>query len=122
MNIVHTIDTDAVDEQIKHKCEKYLESLGIRVKALKKLQVEYKRDPDKFVRPPDTPEELNIIWEKFVTREKEYYSLVRVIEMPVAGKRFILVYGDADNETVTRGTGPFESLENAIKWFTGGGR
>jgi hypothetical protein len=36
--------------------------------------------------------------------------------------KFILVYGDADDMTVERGTGPFSTLEKAEAWFFNGGR
>ena len=55
-------------------------------------------------------------------RERNHYALVRVIELPQPGKRFILVYGDADDATVTTGTGPSESLERSANWFYRQGR
>jgi hypothetical protein len=59
---------------------------------------------------------------EWIQREQEYYSTVRVVELPTGEKRFLLVYGDVDDATVTEGTGPFESFDTAAKWFYGSGR
>lgn len=59
---------------------------------------------------------------EWIQREREYYSTVRVIELSTGEKRFLLVYGDVDDATVTEGTGPFETLDAAAKWFYRSGR
>jgi hypothetical protein len=45
-----------------------------------------------------------------------------VLELPQPGKRFILVYGDADDAHTTQGTGPFATFEEAAEWFYHQGR
>lgn len=65
---------------------------------------------------------FNRVYDAHVNLEREHYSKVRVIELPKEGHRFILVYGDTDDATVTHGTGPFEKLEQAIAWYLNGGR
>lgn len=122
MNIVHAIDMDTVDEQIKQQCERYLKLRDTRVKAAKESCIKYVQDPNKFARKPDSAYDVRSIWNGCITLEKEHYSSVRVIELPIDGKRFILVYGNVANDTVTSGTGPFESLEKATTWFINGGR
>lgn len=59
-------------------------------------------------------------YEEHVYEELAYYALVRIVM--IGPKRFILVYGDEDNATVTRGTGPFKTLEQASNWFLKQGR
>ena len=118
--MVHTIDTDIIDKQIKQSCENYLRICNSKIDEAKELQLKYEQDPTKFTRKPDTLEELKFVYGGMIAREKEYYSLVRVIEL--SESKFILVYGDTDNKTVIDGTGPFESLERAISWFENGGR
>lgn len=62
------------------------------------------------------------IFDDAIALEKTRYATVRVIELPQPGKRFILVYGDAEDATCTSGTGPFESIEKAGDWFFNLGR
>lgn len=71
------------------------------------------------------PQDVQSVIELFdlwIQRERKYYSKVRVIELPTGEKRFLLVYGDVDDATVTEGTGPFETFDTAAKWFYGSGR
>lgn len=65
---------------------------------------------------------IDEMYEKLIDEETNHYAKVRVIELPKEGRRFILVYGDTDDATVTNGTGPFEKLEQAFAWFLNGGR
>ena len=122
MNIVHEIDPAIVSEQIRKACKKYAILCDERVMEAKESQVRYAEDLITFCRKPDTPEVVKAIWDGAITRQIDYYSLVRVVELPLGEKRFKLVYGDTDNQTVTEGTGPFESIEEAVAWFTTGGR
>ena len=122
MNIIHNIDVDVVDKQILCACQKYLRLCDTKIEWAKELQIKFKQNPDEFARKPDTVDEVESMYANWIAREKEHYSLVRVIELHKKDKRFILVYGDVDNKTVTSGTGPFESLERAIGWFVNGGR
>lgn len=71
---------------------------------------------------PDSPERITNQVDTWIERERKYYSKVRVIELPQPGKRFLLVYGDVDDATVTTGTGPFETLDTAANWFFKSGR
>lgn len=66
--------------------------------------------------------EMAACYDEMITEERDYYATVRVIELPKPGQRFVMVYGDVRDDEVTRGTGPFESLEAAGKWFYNGGR
>ena len=76
-----------------------------------------------WARKPASIEKENELIDSWIIREKEHYSTVRVIELnKPAARRFILVYGDADDNTVDHGTGPFESFEKARDWFLNGGR
>lgn len=45
-----------------------------------------------------------------------------MFKLPREGKRFILVYGDADDVTVISGTGPFATFEEAVSWYLKDGR
>lgn len=48
---------------------------------------------------------------------------VRVIERIKDGvSLFYLLYGDADDNSESGGTGSFQTLEDAKEWFIGGGR
>jgi hypothetical protein len=73
-------------------------------------------------RPPRVPADVVAMYDRWIEREHKYYALVRVIELPQNGDRFLLVYGDEEDATVTQGTGPFESFEKAAAWFMNGGR
>lgn len=73
-------------------------------------------DPDREQRIKDAHER----YEERVYEELAYYAQVRVVM--IGPKRFILVYGDEDNATITRGTGPFKTPEQASGWFLNQGR
>uniref|UniRef100_A0AB74UH48 Uncharacterized protein n=1 Tax=Caulobacter phage BL57 TaxID=3348355 RepID=A0AB74UH48_9VIRU len=62
----------------------------------------------------------NAYYDKRVAEELDYYAKVRVVEL--APDRFILVYGDADDQTVEIGTGPSKTLQKAMDWFLQDGR
>lgn len=125
-NIVHTIDPDlvqtSVDKKIDHLKKLCNERVEIAVAAIRK----YEKDPTPFEKHglprPENPELIKTGFNKMIKKELEYYALARVVELPQKGKRFILVYGDEDNETVTSGTGPFISYDKAEGWFTTQGR
>jgi hypothetical protein len=79
----------------------------------------YALKPELFSRKPN----LNYVdpmYDEWIERQLKYYSMVRVIEL--SSDTFILVYGDVDDNTVTCGTGPFDTLDEATRWFTNGGR
>lgn len=80
--------------------------------------------PDKG---PAKPGNLRRLFDDSLKEQCGYYSTVRVIELPKPSprsriKRVILVYDNADDATVTRGTGPFQTLEQAKSCFLNGGR
>lgn len=101
MNVRHDLDPEEVKKQIEYK-----------VKHLREFYANAKRDDPEFLAGT----------EQSVKQQENYYSKVRVIELPQRGHRFILVYGDVDDATVTFGTGPFETLEIAKNWFLTGSR
>jgi len=77
----------------------------------------------RWSRVPEGPGYVDPTIDRWIRQELDYYALVRVIEMPrPSGKRFLLVYGDADDSTVSEGTGPFESYAAASDWFLKSGR
>ena len=130
-NIRHDLDKKLVNEQIEKALEKIeVARLMLEDRIIKTFNdYEVAKSQGKeggWTRIPLPLEESkmeNNEWAKEkVKKEMEYYSLVRVIELPQKGKRFILVYGDLDDETVTSGTGPFESFEKARDWFFTSGR
>ena len=53
----------------------------------------------------------------------DYYSKVRIIRLKhKRGNKFVLVYGDMNDNDVKGGTGPFATVQSAQDWFVGGGR
>jgi len=104
-NVRHDIDPTLVAAQIEAKVAEYRRYYG-GVTTLPKSE-------------PDAPD----AWaDKAIALERQRYALVRVIELPKTGNRFVLVYSDQDDAAVTEGTGPFESFEVAASWFLKGGR
>lgn len=75
---------------------------------------------------PETTADVDRWVDSLIAVERDYYSTVRVIELAphiaVSGKRFLLVYGDQPDDEVRRGTGPFNTLEEAGNWFFNQGR
>ena len=87
----------------------------------------------------DLAKDLQVIEDryfKFIDEEKNSHSKVRVVRVHEGVDfaksyesytcyhegRFVLVYGDIDDQDVTHGTGPFVDVEEAGKWFFGAGR
>ncbi|MFC7734273.1 hypothetical protein ACFQX4_00180 [Roseomonas sp. GCM10028921] len=60
--------------------------------------------------------------DRWSAEERGQDAMLRMTELPKEGQRFILVYGDVDDASVTSSTGPFETLEEARSWFLKGGR
>lgn len=80
---------------------------------------------EKLIQPELTAQQkadIDALVDTFIEKERTYYALARIIELPQSGFRFILVYGTTNDETVSQGTGPFESLTKAKKWFLNSGR
>lgn len=128
MNIRHDLDPVAVRKTIGAKIAEYmLRSIRDTVRQQEILD-QYNRDAKDpkalrmWVRKPDGPEWVKPMYRKWIAEQRDYYSKVRVIELPKAGKRFILVYGDENDAIVSKGTGPFETLEEAKAWFLNQGR
>jgi hypothetical protein len=127
-NIRHEIDPALVRAQIDRKVAHYEQQRIERKQQAQQSLEEYERtDLDKraarWSARPQGPEQVDATYARWIEQEKDYYALVRVIELPaVSAKRFILVYGNTDDATVTCGTGPFESFEKAADWFLKSGR
>jgi hypothetical protein len=127
-NIRHEIDPALVQAQVAKTIKHYEQQRIERNQQAQQSLEEYERaDLDKraarWRARPQGPEQVNAMYARWVEQEKDYYALVRVIELPaVSEKRFILVYGDTDDATVTCGTGPFKSFELAADWFLKSGR
>lgn len=126
-NVRHDIAPALVQDQIEKKVAgheldriRYKEDARIAINAYEKAKVE--GTTAYWRRPPREPGDLDPLIDDRIQRERTYYALVRVIELPVVGNRFILVYGDVDDSTVTSGTGPFESFDAAASWFLKSGR
>ena len=127
MNIRHEIDADLVKAQIEHKIAKHEHQRGyMKEQALKTLESYEKAKLEGtthlWSKVPDGGLHIDGMVDRWIQHELEYYSKVRIIELQQEGKRFILVYGDTDDATVTNGTGPFESIEKSTQWFLNGGR
>jgi hypothetical protein len=76
-----------------------------------------------WIKPPAGPGWVGPYYDECIEQERTHYALVRIIELPTKEKkRFLLVYGDIDDSMVTSGTGPFESVDAAAKWFLESGR
>ena len=127
--MVSVIDLDPVlvAEQIEKKCAEY-EAMRVRkVAEAEAWALEYEvcvangTVGRKFIRRPTSVEHENAFYKKCIDQEREVYSRARIVELPsLAGKKFVLVYGES--ATDTEGTGPFESVEKASNWFFHGGR
>lgn len=124
----HDLDTDAVALAVARRVERLEADCQRQVEHAGALRAKYAQDvaagvaQKNWAREPWGPESVRQFYEKGICQERLHYAKVRVIERPQPGPRFILVYGDADDATVTHGTGPFETLEKAQAWFTAGGR
>lgn len=120
-NVRHDISHEIVSMQI-HKAVATHEAMRERLKAdTVKAIAAYAIAKTWSGREPDLAY-IDPMIDAWIAKTKDHYALVRVIELPQPGKRFILVYGDTDDETVGTGTGPFESFSAAAQWFIQGGR
>lgn len=126
-NIRHDLDPLLVAEQIEKAIAEHerfrVELIQRELKNLEEYeQAKLDGSASRWLRVPEGPAWVDSWIDESIRNEREYYSKVRVIELPQNGKRFILVYGDADDETVTSGTGPSVSFQRAADWFLNGGR
>lgn len=124
----HDLDPALVQAQMARKIASLEATRERCVREAAELTERYHADmaagmaAKRWSRQPTSPEDMRRVYDSMVEQERTFYSLVRVIELPGRAKRFILVYGDADDETVTSGTGPFSSLPEAASWYLNGGR
>lgn len=125
MNIRHELDpirvAEAVARRIAWDEERKAYAVARAADSLARYQAAAEDDKHLWRRKPDPAQEA-AFFDACIENEKAFYAKVRVIELPQPGKRFILVYGDTDDETCTSGTGPFESIEAAGDWFFNLGR
>lgn len=134
MNIRHDLDPIKVKEQIEKAVAKHEKHRVYSKEEAKKTLESYQQclkegTAHHWSRVPDGGSHIDPMIDKWIKIELEHYSKVRVIELsePVLThnnelNKFILVYGDVDDMTVERGTGPFSTLEKAEAWFFNGGR
>lgn len=127
-NIRHDLDPVLVQAAVAKQIAYYEDSCVRRVGESIALLAKYEQSiaaktvyKDWYAKP-QSAESVGNQFDTWIEREREYYSTVRVIELPTGEKRFLLVYGDADDATVTTGTGPFDTLDTAAEWFFRCGR
>lgn len=129
--IVHNIEQAKIDTSTSKKIAEYQESISRRIRERQKVRKEYARDlvlnkAHRWTFPPKSAEEENAgitkLYEDWMVRESEYYSLVRIVERnnDNGETAFYLVYGNDDN--ATDGSGGFKTKEGAESWFTNQGR
>ena len=111
--IVHELDCYDVNTQVDKSISYFNNLLDCNYESYRANFISEGHDDfellNKKLKTTDNSKEYNRI-------QSERYRLVRVIERHDG---FYLVYGDDCNET--SGTGYFETMELAKKWFFGGG-
>lgn len=124
MNIRYDLNPDDVIEQTRKRVEELTNKKAHHIKEAQQLTLDYWADVDgvRFSRKPTSPQEYAEMYDNWIKLEQTYYAKVRIIELPKEGNRFVLVYGDTDDQTVTNGTGPFETIELATRWYLNSGR
>ena len=129
MNIRHDLDPVKVKNEIDRTVEMLERQKLSRMKEADKLTARYEEDvrdgtaDRNWGRAPTTSGQLEQIYNDRIETQKQYYSKVRVIELPVSSDhRFVLAYGGKPDSEVTSGTGLFESVEKAAQWFFNNGR
>jgi hypothetical protein len=129
-NIRHDIDLILVQTAVASKIAHYedirVRLIGESIALLAKYEQSVANGTayKDWHRKPQDAQSVTTMVDNWIEREREYYSTVRVVESPTGEKRFLLVYGDENDATVTStgGTGPFSTYDAAVKWFTRGGR
>jgi hypothetical protein len=138
LNIRHDLDPILVKKQVDKKVASYLDQMARQIVDMKDMHASYQYaveqgTADKWGKArTDLPADIAEIksrYENWIEDEQDRYSKVRVIELSDSteafityGKRFVLVYGDIDDQAVTRGTGPTNTVEESAQWFFSGGR
>lgn len=123
-NLRHNIDPLLVALQVEGKIHHYKQEL-VRRRTEADVAIEkYKVTPELFTGVHDEAfySYLEPMYIRWIQEEREHYAKVRVIKF--ADRKYLLVYGNTNDNTVKRGdgTGPFKTLREAKQWFLGGGR
>ncbi len=128
MNFIrHDLDPELVQAQVVKKISE-LEALRVDLKnRAVQTQAEYAKavadgSSHLWPRPPQGDAYVDPMIDEWIDREQNYHALVRVLELPLSGKRFVLVYGDGPDSDESTGTGPFASFVKAASWFLKSGR
>lgn len=120
--VFHKINPKVVKKSVNARIKEFERQRVTDIKESAKDLIRYKADVDagkskNWGKPPETAEQINAMYDEWIEQEKTYYSLARVIE---SNGKFRLFYGK--EKYSTNGTGPFDSLEKAVSWFSGQGR
>lgn len=127
----HEIDADKVEASVDSQVARYRNMMLVTkqeaAKARTRLATMSEADAKRMRvgKGPSSDADIERLHEGFITRERDHYSKVRVIERiaePLEAKRFVLVYGDVEDSSEVSGTGPFESFDKAETWFVQNGR
>lgn len=125
LNVRHDLNPGLVAAHIEKTVAQHKAHRRDAVKFAQELTEIYDKDmaagkTSAWLRKPGTAAEADARWADRIAIERSLCARVRVIERPDG--KFILAYGDTDDATVIRGTGPFESVKKAADWFFAGGR
>ena len=126
----HEIDADSVAASVasqiagneSRRLRSKEQAAASRVKRASMSEADLRRNGS---RAPASDAEIDQYADGYNARERDHYSKVRIIERisdPLDEKRFRLVYGDVEDSASASGTGPFDSIAKATKWFTNNGR
>lgn len=126
-NVRHDLDPTLVKAQVEAKIaknEQHRIQLTAEAQEMLEKYEQAKLDGTTGLwgKPPEGPGYVGPMIDEWNARERKHYALVRVIELPQVGKRFVLAYGEVPDAEVVSGTGPFESVDMAARWFLNGGR
>ena len=127
-NVRHDLDPAVVADAVARKLADIDRHGQYRVERAREFTAKYLKDladgvaSKNWLHQPDSPEDVQHRLQAQRQTEQSYYAKVRVVELPREGNRFVLVYGDVDDASVTTGTGPFESFDKAVEWFVRLGR
>ena len=126
-NVRHDLDAELVKAQVAKKLVTIEQTRILYKKQEEELLAKYESDKlnnraHLWTNVPKGPKRIDPMINGWAARERNCYAKVRIIEFPEGERRFLLVYGDEDDTTVTSGTGPFETQERAAAWFLNGGR
>ncbi len=110
------IPPEEIQKSVDRQCARHESMRQDRLKDAARLWEEYKANPRRFSREPDTAECINSIYDSFIELERTYYSTVKVVKL---GKsKYILAYG----EDLSTGTGPSKTAKRSREWFMKDGR